>query len=73
MTTTLGERLRRSTVPERPAGMISGAIETLLHWHTLKRERRDLASLDDRMLHDIGLTRADVEFEFTKPFWRSGQ
>jgi Domain of unknown function (DUF1127) len=26
--------------------------------------------LADRMLHDIGLTRADAEFLTNKPFWR---
>jgi uncharacterized protein YjiS (DUF1127 family) len=28
-----------------------------------------LASLSDVMLHDIGLSRADAEFEASKPFW----
>jgi len=51
--------------------MIIGAIETLLSWRALKRGRRDLAALDDRILRDIGLTRADVEYEYSKPFWRS--
>jgi uncharacterized protein YjiS (DUF1127 family) len=27
-------------------------------------------TLDDRMLRDIGLARADVENEAGKPFWR---
>ena len=29
-----------------------------------------LARLDERMLHDIGLTRADRDFLVNKPFWR---
>ena len=34
------------------------------------RDRARLAELDDRMLKDIGLTRADAEFLINKPFWR---
>jgi uncharacterized protein YjiS (DUF1127 family) len=34
------------------------------------REREELAALDDRMLHNIGLTRADVYGEYGKSFWR---
>ncbi len=34
------------------------------------RQRRTLMSRDDHMLHDIGLSRSDVEREASKPFWR---
>lgn len=34
------------------------------------RQRRDLAELDDRLLDDIGLTRADAKAECRKPPWR---
>jgi uncharacterized protein YjiS (DUF1127 family) len=34
------------------------------------RQRRALAELDDRLLRDIGLTRADAWHEIRKPFWR---
>ncbi len=33
------------------------------------RQRRDLADLDDRTLHDIGVSRADVEREANRRFW----
>ena len=32
--------------------------------------RRHLASLNDHMLKDIGVSRADVEYEIRKPFWQ---
>jgi uncharacterized protein YjiS (DUF1127 family) len=35
------------------------------------RQRRDLAALSDHGLRDIGLSRADVDLEVTKPFWRA--
>ena len=36
-----------------------------------QRTRRDLASLDDRMLRDIGLSRYEVEMELRRPWWRA--
>lgn len=35
------------------------------------RSRQYLPNLDDRMLRDIGVTRAEVENELNKPFWRA--
>lgn len=45
-------------------------VATLRQWRRRVRERGQLAQLDDRMLKDIGLTRADAEFLTNKPFWR---
>lgn len=36
-----------------------------------RRERRQLAGLDDRALLDIGISRADVDAEVSKPWWRA--
>lgn len=32
--------------------------------------RRDLAEMDDRMLKDLGVSRAQAHFEANKPIWR---
>ena len=45
-------------------------IDLFLSWCELARQRRDLASLDDLALRDIGLSRSDVSAETEKPFWR---
>ncbi|MGA7867862.1 MAG: DUF1127 domain-containing protein [Stellaceae bacterium] len=45
-------------------------LTTLRDWSRRSRDRAELAELDDRMLKDIGLTRADAEFLSNKPFWR---
>ncbi len=45
-------------------------LDLLLTWQTRAFERLRLARLDDRMLKDIGMTRADVMREISKPFWR---
>ena len=57
---TLGAALW--TLPERIAG-------TLYQWQRRASERHHLRQIDDHMLKDIGLSRADVEGEAGKPFW----
>jgi uncharacterized protein YjiS (DUF1127 family) len=42
----------------------------LREWRRRSKGRAQLAMLDDRMLADIGVTRADAEFLANKPFWR---
>ena len=44
--------------------------ETLGKWVKRSRGRADLAKMNDRMLADIGLTRADVYQETGKHFWQ---
>jgi uncharacterized protein YjiS (DUF1127 family) len=42
----------------------------LRQWRRRAHDRAELARLDDRMLRDIGINRADAEFLSDKPFWR---
>ena len=44
--------------------------ETLRTWRQRIDERNRLIVLDDRMLQDIGLTRAEAIYLADKPFWR---
>lgn len=46
------------------------AAQLAIHWISISRQRRHLASLDERLLRDIGLDRSQVEREAGKPFWR---
>ncbi len=50
--------------------LVAKAVTTLLTWQRRLIERRHIREMDDRMLRDVGLSRADVEGEATKPFWR---
>jgi uncharacterized protein YjiS (DUF1127 family) len=52
------------------AGAARGGAAALRLWRERARQRRQLAAMDDRLLQDIGLSRAQVEAEFQKPFWR---
>ena len=47
---------------------VSTALEALRRRRQLARERRALQQLDDRLLRDIGLSRADVGEELQAPF-----
>ncbi len=44
--------------------------ENLAHWRSQQRAREQLLSLDARGLADIGISRAQAQFEAEKPFWR---
>jgi uncharacterized protein YjiS (DUF1127 family) len=39
-------------------------------WLERRRERRTLLGLNDHLLKDIGVSRADAWQESQKPFWR---
>jgi uncharacterized protein YjiS (DUF1127 family) len=70
---TLDLQCSRVRQPDRISGLMIGAqraVDLVLTWHERARQRRHLESLNDRMLRDIGLTRADVLAEASKPFWR---
>jgi uncharacterized protein YjiS (DUF1127 family) len=45
-------------------------VDMLLLFHERARQRQALRALDDRLLKDIGVSRADAEREANKPFWR---
>jgi uncharacterized protein YjiS (DUF1127 family) len=49
----------------------SRLLDRLNIWQTRINERRELARLDERILIDAGMSRADVLLESSKPFWRA--
>jgi uncharacterized protein YjiS (DUF1127 family) len=57
-------------LPDSGPGPLRSLVERLLRWQSRAQQRRMLLELDDHMLKDIGLTRADVWQETRKPFWR---
>lgn len=54
----------------RLAELFGDALTLALEWRERARQRYALAGLDDRVLSDIGLSRADVDGEVSKPFWQ---
>jgi uncharacterized protein YjiS (DUF1127 family) len=47
-----------------------GTLRLIALWHERGRQRQALASLDERLLRDIGITRSQAARECNKPFWR---
>ena len=60
------ERRRSVAIGTRPVSL----LRQILPWLERARQRRALQALDDWVLKDIGLTRADVMHESNKPFWQ---
>jgi uncharacterized protein YjiS (DUF1127 family) len=51
--------------------LLARAAATLRLWRKRVREKRALERLDERDLHDIGVSYSDVYAELRRPFWRS--
>ena len=45
-------------------------LDLLFKWQGRARQRRELMKRSDRLLKDIGISRADARREASKPFWR---
>ena len=56
--------------PEAPRPILLRLADLLIGWLQRSQERRMLADVDDRMLRDVGIDRADLQAEAAKPFWR---
>ncbi len=64
-------RPSRATHERRFTGWLVNALGILLVWQERASERYRLANLEAHQLEDMGLTRADVIAECSKPFWRA--
>jgi uncharacterized protein YjiS (DUF1127 family) len=53
------------------SGFFAQLRETLHIWRQRQRDRRQLAELSARDLHDVGLSWSDIAYEAEKPFWRA--
>lgn len=54
----------------RAGAVLAMAVDTVLGWQRRAAERTALATMDDRMLRDVGLTQAEAMRETDKPFWK---
>ena len=75
--TTMEVRSAACPAAARPAASrpslsarLRGLVELFFVWQERWEQRERLSGLDEHMLHDIGISRADAVRESTKPFWR---
>ncbi|GAB5469554.1 MAG: hypothetical protein Kilf2KO_25840 [Rhodospirillales bacterium] len=60
----------RVSLWRRPVVWLTSLADLLLTWQARDAERMHLSQLDQRSLEDMGLTKADVQYEVEKPFWQ---
>ena len=48
---------------------LQGVFDLLFAWQERAQQRHQLHQMSERELRDIGLSRADIEGECSKPFW----
>jgi uncharacterized protein YjiS (DUF1127 family) len=64
-----GSYFVRPSRGEAGVGFVTRLLDMAMSWRDRARQRRHLAELDDRLLRDIGVSRAEVENEISRPFW----
>jgi uncharacterized protein YjiS (DUF1127 family) len=62
---------RRFPLPNLVFGVVLNALLTVQTWRERARSRRELAARSSHELQDIGVCRANIDDEVSKPFWRA--
>ena len=62
--------LQLSQVWQSIRALLVRGLDTLRTLQQRHRTRHDLLSLNDRLLRDIGISRAEAEREVSEPFWQ---
>lgn len=52
------------------AAWLVTAFDRMLTWIKRAQQRAQLASIEPHVLHDLGLSRADLDAECRKHFWQ---
>ncbi len=53
--------------------LLRGLVRTVENWLIHRQGRRDLRSLDDHLLKDIGISREDIGTSRQDAFWKAGK
>jgi uncharacterized protein YjiS (DUF1127 family) len=65
-----GRLQRRRPLQDSALAIATSILMLLQLWRERRRMRRELATMSDRELHDIGVCRAEVADEISRSFWR---
>ena len=66
---TMKQPVLLSVKPLGLSNLVNKTLETLRTWKERADQRRQLVTLDQRMLQDIGITRSEAIQEFPKSVW----
>lgn len=66
--TALSYLQRRPLTPAATIAVYAAVVFVI--WADRRRSRKDLKTLDDHLLNDIGLTREEARKEAERPFWQ---
>jgi uncharacterized protein YjiS (DUF1127 family) len=69
-TCACGRHAEQASIRSVLTAIARRTFRTLATWRARSRQRSDLRYLDDRLLEDIGITRAQARKEAGKFFWR---
>jgi uncharacterized protein YjiS (DUF1127 family) len=65
----------RSSIRQTQSSYLSEGLISFFNqvqaWSERRRTRSHLYQMPDYILHDIGVSRSEVETEYQKPFWRA--
>ena len=61
----------QSMINHHQSSIFARISQTLRIWVKRYQDRRQLAQLSARDLHDVGLSWSDIVYEAEKPFWRA--
>jgi uncharacterized protein YjiS (DUF1127 family) len=68
---TMSTLTHQSMINHHQSGIFARTLQTFRVWRKRQRDRRQLAQLSTRDLHDVGLSWSDIVYEAEKPFWRA--
>jgi uncharacterized protein YjiS (DUF1127 family) len=67
---TADHALVRFAAP-RGTRLLRSILARLAEWRRRSEQRATLAGMNNRMLKDVGISRADAVREASKPFWQA--